>query len=89
MQINLNPVLPPSIISVYDLNQRITNKDPGALNQTFRLLDLHVVSIDPNNGENFVVQTKNKQITYCANVGLENKEGKEQITAKTWTATID
>jgi len=54
-----------------------------ALDQTFALLKAHVVSIAPSIGENFVLQDRYKKSTYFTNVGLENHEQTEQITAKT------
>ena len=94
IQVNLNrndsksAVLPPHI-SVSELNQRITNNDPDALNQTFTLHKVHVVQIAPGIGTDFVVQNRNNQkITYCAKVGLKNHE-RTGITAKTWNAPME
>ena len=71
-------------------NQRITNNDPDALNQTFTLHKVHVVQIASGIGtDDFVVQNRNNQkITYCAKVGLENHE-RTGITAKTWNAPME
>jgi len=71
-------------------NQRITNNDPDALNQTFTLHKVHVVQIASGIGtDDLVVQNRsNQKITYCAKVGLKNHE-RTGITAKTWNAPME